>query len=77
MRVVFDDVVPGFPVGGSDINRLKKQILALLEGMGLMTGSYKIPDFKDSQKNKIAIAFTVSSIDKSVVHVVKLSGKRR
>ena len=67
MKRVFDDVVPGFPVGGSDMAKLKREVLALLEGMGLKKGSYKIPNFKDSKIDKIEIAFTVSAIDDDVV----------
>ena len=76
MKVLFDDVVPGFPLGGPDVDRLKQEILAMVEGMGFKKMTYNIPNFKDSQNKKIAIAFTVSSVDRNAVHLVKVSGQR-
>ena len=77
MKILFDNVVPGFPVGGADIERLKRQIHALLEGVGFTKASYRIPDFKDSQGALIDIHFTVASIDKEAVHLTGVKGSRR
>ena len=73
MPVNLDKVTPGIALSASEANRLKGQIDAYIQGIGMQTGNYTIPDFKDDRGSKRRIEYRVNSIQGNTIHVEIIS----
>lgn len=73
MPVTFDKVTPGIALSAPEADRLKGQIEAYIQGIGMNTGTYTIPDFKDDRGSRRRIEYNVKSIEGKTIHVEVIS----
>lgn len=73
MPVNVDKVTPGIALSWAEANRLKGQIEAYIQGIGMKKGRYTIPDFKDDRGSKRRIEYQVTSVERKTIHVELIS----